>query len=104
MEKPIRRLFRRLLIYVSVILLGAVLGANVYNSVVDVPNWGAAIPASFDTARQYFIAANPGTFFRIVSPASQIAALIALIATWRFGWSVRLLAAAAVVLAVSGDL
>ena len=97
------RIIQRLLIYASVILLAALLGANVYTSIVDAPNWGAAIPGSFDTARQYFTVANPGTFFRIISPASQIAGLITLIATWRFGWRVRFLAAAAVMLTVSLD-
>jgi hypothetical protein len=54
---------RRLLIYLAIVLLGGVLGANVYNSVVDAPNWGAAIPGSLAAAKSYFSQANPGTFF-----------------------------------------
>lgn len=94
---------RRVLLYVAIALLGGILGANVYNSVVDAPNWGASIPDSMETARRYFGVANPGTFYRTVSPAAQIAALLALIAIWSAGGSARWLAAGALALAVAGD-
>lgn len=96
-------LISRIIIYAAILLLACVFGANVYTSVVDAPNWGSSIPASLDTAKQYFAVANPGTFFRMVSPAAQIAALLSLIVCWKYGGSVRLLAAAALLLAVLGD-
>lgn len=96
-------LIKQIVLFAAIILIGGVLGANVYNSVVDVPNWGTSIPSSLDVAKQYFTAANPGTFFRAVSPAMQIAALFALIVTWRTGGKSRIFAALAFVLSVSGD-
>jgi uncharacterized membrane protein len=97
-------MFRRAVIYLAIVTLGCVLGANLYNSIVDAPNWGASIPASVVTTRQYFAVADPGSFFRMVSPAAQIATLLGLIACWRLGGRIRLLAAGALVLAVVGDI
>jgi hypothetical protein len=94
---------RRIFIYASVLLTCSVLGANVYNSVVDAPNWGASIPDSLDTAKQYFAVADPGTFFRAVAPAAQVAALLSLIAAWPAGRNARILAGAALLLTIFGD-
>jgi len=94
---------RRILIYIAILFLAGVLGANVYNSIVDAPNWGSAIPQSLDAAKAYFSHANPGNFYRVASPLAQIAALIALIAAWPAGKTARILAALALVLAVLGD-
>ena len=94
---------QRVLIFGAIILLGGVLGANVYNSIVDAQNWGSAIPQSLDAAKAYFEHVNPGHFYRTVSPAAQVAAFIALVAAWPAGKRVRILAASAYVLAVLGD-
>lgn len=96
-------LIKRIFFYTAIILMGCVLGANVYNSVVDAPNWGSALPASLDTAKTYFATANPGTFYRVASPAAQAAALLCLIFAWRSGGWTRGLAAAALLLTISGD-
>jgi anthrone oxygenase-like protein len=97
-------MFRRAVIYLSILTLGCVLGANLYNSVVDAPNWGASIPESVVTTRQYFAVADPGSFFRLVSPAAQVATFLGLIVCWRPGGRIRLLAAGALMLAVAGDI
>lgn len=94
---------RRILIYTAVIMLGGVLGANVYNSIIDAQNWGSAIPQSLDAAKAYFSFKNPGDFYRIASPLAQVSALIALIAAWPAGKRTRIIAAFAVAFAVFGD-
>src|SRR5262245_18073786 len=96
-------MIRRVRLYLAVAMIGCVLGANLYNSAVDAPNWGASIPTSVATARQYFAVADPGTYFRVASPASQVAALLALIATWTLGGSVRWLGAGALALLIAAD-
>ena len=96
-------MLKRVVLYAAILLLAGVLMPNVYTSVVDAPNWGSSIPASMDAAKHYFTVANPGTYFRIFSPAAQIAALLSLILCWKYGWLVRGLIAAALVLAVSTD-
>jgi hypothetical protein len=94
----------RAILYATILLMAAILGANVYTSVVDAPNWGSSIPASMDAAKHYFAVANPGAFFRIFAPAAQVAALISVIVSWRFGWMARGLTLAALALMISGDI
>jgi hypothetical protein len=96
-------MLQRIVVSAAIVVIGGVLGANVYNSVVDVPNWGASIPGSLASARQYFGAANPGTFFRVASPLAQGLALAVLLACWSRGGGLRWPAAMALVLVVLGD-
>ena len=93
---------RQVIVGLAVVMFGVVLGANVYNSVVDATSWGANSPASFQTARQYYTAVNPGTFYRVVSPLTQVVALIALIVCWKVP-AARPYAGAAFALSVLGD-
>ena len=74
---------RQIVIFLAVIVMGSVLGASVYNSVVDARSWGGNIPESLNIAKQYFTVVNPGTFFRVASPLAQALALLALIVCWR---------------------
>ena len=76
---------------------------NVYTSIVDAPNWGRDIPASIEATRNYWVVANPGTLFRILSPANQIVTLIALVACWTVDTRLRYYLLAALVLAVATD-
>jgi len=94
---------RQSIIFAAIVVTGAVLGANVYNSVVDVPNWGAQIPGSLETARRYFGVRNPGAFFRVASPLSQALSLLVLIVSWRLGGPTRGLAALALAFGVLAD-
>jgi hypothetical protein len=93
---------RQVMVGLAVVMFGVVLGANVYNSVVDATSWGANSPLSFQTARQYYASVNPGTFYRVVSPATQVAALVALILCWKIP-AARTYAGAAFALSVAGD-
>jgi uncharacterized membrane protein len=74
---------RRAILTTAIIVTAIVLGANVYTSVVDAPNWGAASPRGFEAARQYMSVRDPGDFFRVFSPMAQTAILAAIIACWR---------------------
>ncbi|MGZ3946400.1 MAG: DUF1772 domain-containing protein [Mucilaginibacter sp.] len=94
---------RILSLALAISLAAGLLFTNIYTSVVDAHNWGANIPASIQTARDYFKTANPGTFFRIFSPANQVAGLLALILCWRAGKRVRLYCAIAFLFAVGTD-
>jgi uncharacterized membrane protein len=72
----------------AVVLVGFLLGAGIYESVVLVPNFAADIPASLEHFRAFMTASNPGTFFRSVAPITQVTLLAALLLSWRQG-SVR---------------
>jgi hypothetical protein len=76
-------MIRSILLAATATTAAGLLFVNIYNSVVDAPNWGANLPHSIETARAYFAAANPGTFYRIASPLNQVLAFIALILSWR---------------------
>lgn len=73
---------------------------NLYNSLVDAPNWGADIPNSITAARAYFSVANPGTFFRVFSPINQVLALLVVIVSWK---NFRYLAIAVLATALLAD-
>jgi hypothetical protein len=76
---------------------------NIYNSLVDAPNWGADIPGSIHAAREYFTLANPGTFFRLFSPANQMLTFVALVLCWTTDRGVRYILAAALLCAILTD-
>ena len=94
---------REIAICLAATLAAGILFANLYTSIVDAPNWGRDIPASMEAARNYHVVANPGTFFRMFSPACQVVTLIALILCWTVDTQVRYYLLAALVLAVTTD-
>lgn len=77
-------------LFASIVIASGLLLVNIYTSIVDARSWGSNIPESIATAREYFKAVNPGNFFRIFSPLNQLLGLIALIALWRSGPSMRI--------------
>ncbi|HMG90060.1 MAG TPA: hypothetical protein VK589_08365 [Chryseolinea sp.] len=90
------------LLGISAAIAAGLLFVNVYNSVIDATNWGAAFPDSISAARQYFSVANPGNFYRIVSPLNQVFAILAVIACWKFKLE-RYIAVTSLGLAVLAD-
>jgi hypothetical protein len=93
-------MIRPILLGVSAAVAAGLLFVNLYNSTVDAPNWGADLPNSIAAARNYFTVANPGNFFRIVSPLNQVLALAAVILSWKNN---RYIALGSLVLAVLAD-
>ncbi len=94
---------RKIVVAAAVILASGLLFANVYNSVVDAPNWGHNIPASLIAAREYFQVADPGTFYRVLSPVLHVLTFIAVVICWTVNSRVRYLLIAALVISVSTD-
>ena len=80
------RSIQTLLLILAATIASGLLFVNIYTSMVDAPNWARDVPASILAAREYFGAANPGTFFRIFSPVNQVLALAAAVAAW---WAPR---------------
>jgi uncharacterized membrane protein len=67
----------------AIIALGMLLGACSYESVVMAPNYAAQVPESLQHARSFFVASNPGNYFRVLAPATQITLVLAVLLTWR---------------------
>ena len=82
----------------AIIALGMLLGACCYESVVMAPNFAAQVPESLQHARSFLVVSNPGNYFRVLSPATQITLVLAAILTWRMPgarwWILGALAAA----------
>jgi hypothetical protein len=67
-----------------VVLSSGLFFVNVYSSIVDARSWSSNIPDSVATARQYAKDFNAGTFFKLISPLSQILSVLALILFWKY--------------------
>src|SRR5262245_58338833 len=94
---------KRVAAFLSIAFMAALLGVNVYNSIVDARSWGGTIPESILAARIYFKAVNPGTFYRVASPLNQLFALVALLVCWTCGKRARLCFGLALLFAVLGE-
>jgi hypothetical protein len=62
---------------------------SVYNTVIDAHSWGSDIPASIQTARDYFQHVDPRRFFVVAGPINQLLSLLAIILFWKDGVSLR---------------
>ena len=73
---------KELLLCLTIILLGTLLGGSLYDAIVMAPNYRVGIPESLEHVRQFMAVANPGNFFRVVSPLTQLSILVSLILGW----------------------
>jgi hypothetical protein len=67
---------------IALVLAAMLLGTGVYQNVVDAPNYMGA-PASLEHARGFYHATNPGMFFSVLVPATQLFLVVALLCNWR---------------------
>ena len=94
---------RLIVVAVALVASSMLLGAGLYDSVVLAPNFHGA-PVSLEHGRGFFHVTNPGTLFRVLSPFVQLSLLLALIVTWKPAGPTRWYLAAALLLAVTGDI
>jgi len=87
---------------IALVVSAMLLGAGVYESVVVAPNFQGA-PTSLEHARGFYHATNPCTFFRVLSPGTQLFLLVALVCNWRPIPVTRWRLAGALVLAILVD-
>jgi hypothetical protein len=87
---------------IALALSAMLLGAAIYESVVVAPNLQGA-PSSLEHARGFYHATNPGMFFRVLSPGTQLFLLLALVCNWAPIPLTRWRLAAALALAILGD-
>lgn len=92
------------ILFTSVALASGILFANVFNSLVISDAARSDIPNSIAAAREYFKTVNPGDFFKIFSPLTQVFTLLSLILFWKTGKSVRLFLGIALLCSISGDI
>jgi hypothetical protein len=87
---------------IVLVLSAMLLGTGAYESVVVAPNFHGA-PIYLEHARGFYHATNPGTFFRVLSPATQLFLLVALACNWRPAPVTRWKLAGALALAITAD-
>lgn len=97
-------MIRKSILILATTLAAGLLFVNIYTSMVDAVNWGSDIPASIQTARDFYKTANPGSFFRVFSPANQILTVLALIICWKTDNKIRLYCGLALLFAVASDI
>lgn len=95
---------RKGLFIAAITLAAGLFFVNIYNSMIDAPNWGHNLPSSIEATRAYYYVAHPGNFFRIFAPMTQFVLLLGLILTWKIGGRSRVYAATAFLLAVTADM
>ena len=88
---------KEILLFASITFASGLLFTNIYTSLIDARSWGADIPNSIGTARQYFKSTNPGKFFRLFAPINLVLALVTLILFWKVSAEIRIFLGAALV-------
>jgi hypothetical protein len=73
---------RYILTVLAVLSVGALFGGSLYDTLVLAPNLQGG-PEGLEHGRLFMSAATPANFFRVLAPASQMLALVTLVATWR---------------------
>ncbi|MGB4845567.1 MAG: hypothetical protein WBP16_13950, partial [Ferruginibacter sp.] len=59
---------KKLVLYISVAFSSGLFFTNIYNSIVNAANWENNVPDSITAAKDFFVVANPGTFFQLIDP------------------------------------
>ena len=95
---------KKIILFTSVALGCGVLFVNIFNSMVVFDAAKSDIPNSIVAAREYFKTVNPGDFFKIFSPATQVLTLLSLILFWKTAKSVRIFLGIALICYISGDI
>jgi hypothetical protein len=81
---------KKIIVFLSIIFASGLTMITVYNLIVDSTSWSADVPASIQTARDYYRHVDPRNFFQIVAPINQVLILLAIILFWRDSVSIRI--------------
>lgn len=80
---------KKIVLYASIAFASGLFFTNIYNSIVNAANWESNIPQSITATKDFFVVANPGTFFQLIDPTNLILILLALILFWKKSSSIR---------------
>lgn len=92
---------RKILLYTSASFSSGLFFTLLYNSVVNAANWESNIPHSISATRNFFVVANPGTFFQIIDPANMLLIFLSMILWWKTSATIRNYLALALLLYIS---
>jgi anthrone oxygenase-like protein len=77
--------------FLSIFMASGLTMVTLYNTLVDAKSWGSDIPASIQTARDYYAHADPRRFYLIAGPPTVLLGVLTTILFWRDAVSLRLL-------------
>src|SRR2546429_3720141 len=80
---------KKIILFLSIVCGSGLTMVSIYNTVIDAQSWGSDIPASIQTARDYFQHVDPRRFYVVVGPINLILILLALILFWKDSISLR---------------
>jgi len=80
---------KKLILFLSIICASGLTMVTIYNSVVDAKSWGSDIPASIQTARDYFQHVDPRRFYEVAGPINLVLIVLTLILFWKDSVSLR---------------
>jgi Domain of unknown function (DUF1772) len=80
---------KKLILFLSISCGSGLTMVSIYNSVVDAQSWSSDIPASIQTARDYFAHVDPRRFYVVVGPVNLVLILLTLILFWKDSVSLR---------------
>src|SRR5262245_2956083 len=75
------RVLREIVTNVSLLSVGALFGASLYDAVVLAPNLRGG-PNGLEHGRLFMTRATPANLFRVAAPITQVLLLLAVIANW----------------------
>lgn len=81
---------KKIVLYASIAFSSGLFFTNIYNSIVNAANWESNIPDSIIATKDFFVIANPGTFFKLIDPTNLLLIVLALILFWKKSSSIRL--------------
>src|SRR5438876_12343792 len=85
---------KKLMLFLSIICASGLTMVSIYNSVVDAKSRSSDIPASIQTARDYFQHVDPRRFYEVVGPLNLILIVLTLILFWNDSVRLRVHSAA----------
>ncbi|WP_461533367.1 anthrone oxygenase family protein [Sinomicrobium sp.] len=94
---------KQISLYVCIVLTSGILFTNLYNSLVDATSWGADIPDSIRTVREYYKSVNPGNYYRGVTPVVQLICLLTVLLFWKSSKQIRYYLLIALIIYLIGD-
>jgi Domain of unknown function (DUF1772) len=92
---------KKAILFLSIICASGLTIVSIYNTIVDAKSWGSDIPASIQTARDYYKHVDPRRFYAIAGPVNLTLILLTLILFWKDSVSLRVYFGASLVLYVA---
>jgi len=80
---------KKVILYAIVAFSSGLFFTNVYNSIVNAANWESNVPQSITATKDFFVVANPGTFFKLIDPTNLILTVLALVLLWKESATIR---------------